>query len=256
VDDFAECHASGAVSIAITPPSASVAQGVQQNSPPPAHLRQELSEHHGYRLLEFISVLSLRSVNAPGSQGLATSLAQGPTTITATSGPVTNAVTLTVLGPALVSITVTPTSPFVPLGTTQHSRPPYFHRWQQSGSHTLRHGARPRRNVARSECPRDAGVGHCRGEGSSTVTATSGSSRSTLMPVTPTGIGLHYCQPLSVSVPLVWPSNLLRRNIYRRQHAGPCPVRALECGDGTVATIVNSVPTAGWHTRCARQCDG
>jgi uncharacterized protein YjdB len=57
--------------------------------------------------------------NASGSQGLATSVAQGTTTISATSGAISGSATLTVNSAALVSITVNPATPSIALGTTQ-----------------------------------------------------------------------------------------------------------------------------------------
>src|ERR1019366_1607112 len=61
-------------------------------------------------------------INAPGTQGLATALAVGTTSITATdppSGSVSPGVTLTVTPAALLSIAVTPATPSIAKGTTQ-----------------------------------------------------------------------------------------------------------------------------------------
>jgi hypothetical protein len=57
--------------------------------------------------------------NAAGSKGLASALAAGSTTITATSGSISGSTTLTVTPATLVSIAVTPTSPSIALGTTR-----------------------------------------------------------------------------------------------------------------------------------------
>src|SRR5207247_7435925 len=57
--------------------------------------------------------------NAGGSQGLATSVAAGTTTITATLGLVSGNTTLTVTAATLSTITVTPTAPSIANGTTQ-----------------------------------------------------------------------------------------------------------------------------------------
>jgi hypothetical protein len=58
--------------------------------------------------------------NAAGLQGAATTVGQGPTTITATFGGVTGSVLLTVTAPALVSIAVAPTDPSFPEGSTNN----------------------------------------------------------------------------------------------------------------------------------------
>ncbi|MGA8764282.1 MAG: Ig-like domain-containing protein, partial [Candidatus Sulfotelmatobacter sp.] len=57
--------------------------------------------------------------NGVGSYGLATSSGQGTATITATSASVTSSTILTVGGPALVSIAISPGSASIPLGTSQ-----------------------------------------------------------------------------------------------------------------------------------------
>ena len=57
--------------------------------------------------------------NAAGSRGLATSVATGTTTITATVGGVSGLTTLTVTPPALLSLAISPTNRTIALGTTQ-----------------------------------------------------------------------------------------------------------------------------------------
>ena len=57
--------------------------------------------------------------NAAGSEGLATIVAAGMTTIRATLGAITGETTLTVTAPVLDSIRVTPAGPTIPLGRTQ-----------------------------------------------------------------------------------------------------------------------------------------
>ena len=57
--------------------------------------------------------------NASGSQGLATSVATGNSSISATSGSISASTTITVSTAALVSITVNTSSPSIALGTTQ-----------------------------------------------------------------------------------------------------------------------------------------
>src|SRR5439155_8560149 len=57
--------------------------------------------------------------NAGGSQGLATSVGAGTTTITATLGGVSGSTTLTVTAANLSTIDVTPTDPSIANGTTQ-----------------------------------------------------------------------------------------------------------------------------------------
>ncbi|HYA88449.1 MAG TPA: Ig-like domain-containing protein [Nitrospirota bacterium] len=58
--------------------------------------------------------------NAAGSNGVATSVATGATTIVAALGTVSGSTILTVTPATLVSLTVTPTNPSIALGTLQH----------------------------------------------------------------------------------------------------------------------------------------
>ena len=57
--------------------------------------------------------------NTAGSQGLATAAAIGTSTITAAAGGLTATTTLTVTAATLLSITVTPPTPSIPVGVTQ-----------------------------------------------------------------------------------------------------------------------------------------
>jgi hypothetical protein len=57
--------------------------------------------------------------DASGSQGLATTVGVGATTVTATSGSISGSTTLTVTPAALLSIAVAPGSASIPLGATQ-----------------------------------------------------------------------------------------------------------------------------------------
>jgi hypothetical protein len=57
--------------------------------------------------------------DAPGSKGVATAMAGGTATITATTGTISGSTKLTVTGPTLVSITVTPANPTIATGSVQ-----------------------------------------------------------------------------------------------------------------------------------------
>jgi hypothetical protein len=66
------------------------------------------------------STTSVASIsNTAGSKGLATAVAQGTSTISATLNGITGSTTLTVTAPVLQSIAVTPADPSVPKGLTQ-----------------------------------------------------------------------------------------------------------------------------------------
>jgi hypothetical protein len=108
------------VSIAVTPPASTVAPGaVVQFSALGTFsdgTTQDVSATVGWGS----SSLSVAIVSdAPGSKGSATAVAGGTTTITATVGSISGSATLTVTGPALASITVTPANLTLPAGAVQ-----------------------------------------------------------------------------------------------------------------------------------------
>ncbi len=114
------------VSIAITPINASVALGIKQQfkatgiftAGPP----QDLTSSVTWKTVPLVSTVASIS-NVAGSNGLATSLTVGTTTITATdpSTGIISAIpaTLAVTPATLLSIAVTPVNPSIALGTKQ-----------------------------------------------------------------------------------------------------------------------------------------
>ncbi len=105
------------VSIAINPPTASIALGTSQQFTATGtytnHSTQDLTS-----VVTWSSSSSSAAMisNTLGSYGMATSAGQGTTTITATSNTISASSTLTVTGPSLASIAITPTSTAIPLG--------------------------------------------------------------------------------------------------------------------------------------------
>ena len=69
----------------------------------------------GARPIRAVATIS----NAAGSNGLATSVSAGSTTITAASGSISGSTTLTVTPATLVSIEVTPANPSIAKGTSK-----------------------------------------------------------------------------------------------------------------------------------------
>jgi trimeric autotransporter adhesin len=109
------------VSIAVTPAASTIALGTGQlftaTGTYTDHSTQDLTTSATWVSLNG-SVVSIS--NASGSNGWASSVATGSTTITAASGAVTSSpATLTVTAAALVSITVTPAAPSIAAGTSQ-----------------------------------------------------------------------------------------------------------------------------------------
>ena len=110
----------GLVSIAVTPASSAVALGRTQQFTATGTFANGSMQDLTASAVWSSSAPAVSSIsNAAGSAGLATTLAQGPTTITATVDGVVGQTSLTVTAPELVSIAVTPTPVSVALGRTQ-----------------------------------------------------------------------------------------------------------------------------------------
>ncbi len=109
------------VSIAVTPANPSVAAGQTQQFTATGTYSDGSTQNLTTTATWSSSNTAVATIsNAAGTQGLATSLTQGTSTITATSGTISGSATLTVTAgsPVLVSIAVTPTSPGVSVGAT------------------------------------------------------------------------------------------------------------------------------------------
>src|SRR5260370_29804272 len=105
------------VSMAVTPPTRSIAEGTTQQF-------TAIGTYTDSSTQDLTSAVtwsaSAGAVASAGATGLVQSLDTGSTTIKAVSGSITsNSATLIVLPPALVSIAITPTSPSIAKGTGQ-----------------------------------------------------------------------------------------------------------------------------------------
>lgn len=108
------------VSIAVTPATSTVAPGaVVQFSALGTFSNGTTGDVSGTVGWGSSSIAVAVVSDAPGSKGSATAVAGGTTTITATVGSVSGTALLTVTGPALASITVTPANPTLAAGAIQ-----------------------------------------------------------------------------------------------------------------------------------------
>ena len=241
------------VSIAISPSSASVAQGVQQQFTATGTFTDGSTQNITATVAWSSSSTSIATIsNASGSQGLATSLAQGPTTITAASGSVTNSVTLTVLAPALVSIAVNPNSPFVALGTTQQftATGTYTDGSTQDLTASATWNSSAANVASISNVQGMQGLATSMTVGSSTITATANSiSGSTLATVTPAVIVSISINPSSASIPIGTTQQFAAIGTFSDGSTQDLTSSvSWSAGNGTVATISNSAPTQGLAT--------
>jgi hypothetical protein len=107
-------------SIAISPANPTVAQGFSQQLAATGTFSDSSSRDVTGQVTWASAETSVATVsNAPGSQGLATGVAPGSTTVTASLNGVTTSTTLTVNAATLRSIAVTPPNPSIARGATQ-----------------------------------------------------------------------------------------------------------------------------------------
>ncbi len=108
------------VSIAVTPGNPSIALGTHQQFTATGTYTDGSTLNLTGSVAWNSSVPAVATVsNTPPNIGLAASVSTGQTMITASSGPINGSTTLTVAPAALLSITVTPAVPTIPLGSTK-----------------------------------------------------------------------------------------------------------------------------------------
>ena len=111
---------AGLTSIAITPQSPTIALGTtQQFTATGTYTDGSTQDVTSVATWSSSSATVAIISNALGSYGLATSSGQGTATITASSASITSSTTITIAGPTLVSIAISPTAASIPLGTGQ-----------------------------------------------------------------------------------------------------------------------------------------
>ena len=133
------------VSIAVTPSAPSVAAGLTQQFTATGTYSSGPTQN-------LTATATWGSTNTPvatiAAGGLATTLTQGTTLITATLGTIISpGVTLTASAPVLLSITVTPAGASIPVGQTQAYTADWaLFRWKPSGDHHGRNLGLPQRD--------------------------------------------------------------------------------------------------------------
>jgi trimeric autotransporter adhesin len=139
--------------------------------------------------------------NAAGSQGLATSVATGSSSISATSGSISASTTLTVSIVALASITVNPASPSIALGTTQQFTATGT--FTDGSTQDLTTSATWGSSNTVAATVSSSALGTSLATGTATITATLGGiSGSTLLTVTPASVVSITVSPATAAIPL------------------------------------------------------
>jgi hypothetical protein len=176
------------VSIAVTPTNPSIVSGTTQQFTATG----TYSDSSTQDLTTSVTWNSSRTYratisNAAGSNGLASAIAAGSTTITATSGSISGSTSLTVTSATLVSIAVTPTNPSIVNGTTQQftATGTYSDSSTQDLTTAVTWDSSRAYRATISNAAGSNGLASAIAAGSATITATSGSiSGSTSLTVT------------------------------------------------------------------------
>ncbi len=145
----------------------------------------------------FVATIS----DAAGSQGLATSVATGSSSISATMGSISASTTLTVSVAALVSITVNPPSPSIALGTTQQFTATGM--FTDGSTQDLTTSATWGSGNGAAATVSSTALATSLAIGTTTITATLGGiSGSTLLTVTPASVVSIAVNPAIAAIPL------------------------------------------------------
>jgi trimeric autotransporter adhesin len=180
------------VSIAVTPTNPSIVKGTTRQFTATGTYSDSTTQNLTAAVTWSSSVAAVAAIsNAAGSNGLATSVAAGSTTITATSGSISRSTTLTVTSATLVSITVTPINPSIAKGTTQQftATGTYSDSSTQNLTTAVTWSSSAAAVATISNAAGSNGLATSVAVGSTTITATSGSIAGTAT-LTVTGSGV------------------------------------------------------------------
>jgi len=166
-------NATGLTSLTVTPANATIPLGTTQQYAASG----KFSSGKTQNLTASVTWSSSSHMATINASGLASSVAQGGTTVEATLGSIHGSTTLTVGAPVLVSIAVTPTAPSISLGNTQ----------QFSATGTFTDGSTQNltNSVTWSSSPTGiatinaTGLASAAGFGTATIQASSGTTSST-----------------------------------------------------------------------------
>ena len=158
------------ISISVTPSTASVAAGYTQQFTATGNYTNGTTQNLTSTANWSSSSVSVATVK---SGGLATGVAKGTASITATSGNISNSATLTVTPPVLTSLSVTPATASIAKGTTQQFTATGT--YSDSSTQDLTASVSWNSSSTAIATIADNGLATGAGVGSATITATSGS---------------------------------------------------------------------------------
>jgi hypothetical protein len=176
------------VSLTVTPAHPSIAKGTKQQFTATGTYSDNTTQNLTTTASWSSSSTGVATIsNASGSDGLATSVAAGTTTITATSGSISGSTDLTVTAATLTSIAVTPQNPSIANGATQQFKATgtYSDNTTQDLTASAAWSSSSAGVAKISNAAGSTGLATALAAGSTTITAASGSvSGSTTLTVT------------------------------------------------------------------------
>jgi trimeric autotransporter adhesin len=206
------------VSIGVTPAAPSVAKGLTQQFTATGTYTDNTTQNLTTTVTWNSSVTSIATIsNAAGSQGLASTVNLGSTTITATLGSVSGATTLSVTGPLLVSIQVTPAGFVLVSGLTRQftATGVYTDNSTQDLTTAATWSSSAPSIAAISNAAGSRGVASAAAAGATTITATfDGVAGNTQLTVTNVALTSITIAPASVSVPKGRPQQFTATGTY------------------------------------------
>ena len=244
------------VSISITPAGPSIALGTTQQFEAVGTYSDNTTQDLTASVNWSSSSSALVAIsNADGSNGLATPAVTGLTTIMATSGSISASITLIVMPPMLVSLTVTPTDPSIALGTLRQftATGTYSDNTTQDLTASATWSCSPSAVAAISNADGSNGLATSAATGLATVTASWGSiSDSTTLAVTPPTLASISITPTNPGIALGTVQQFTAMGIYTDNTKSDLTATAIwNSSAADAATVGNVAGSNGLATSAA-----
>ena len=190
--------------------------------------------------------------NAAGSEGLASALAQGSATVTASLAGVNGSTTLTVTPAALVSIAVTPTNPAIANGTTRQfvATGTYTDNSTQDITSAVTWASSATSVATISNASGSQGLASSLGVGSSTISASlSGQTGTSALTVTPATLVTLAVTPAGSTIAKGTTEQFTATGTYTDNSTQDLTATVTwSAADSTVASVSNAAGTSGLAT--------
>ena len=241
------------VSIAVTPPSPTLAKGTHQQFTATGIYTDNSTQNLTTTVAWSSSDQTIASIsNASGSNGLEVGVGTGSVTITAAMGTVFGTASLTATAATLVSVGVTPTNPSIASGTTEPftATGTYTDNSTQNLTASVSWTSSDNTVASVSNASGSNGLASGIGLGSVTITVTSGNiSGSTTLTVTAATLVSIQVTPANPSIANGLPAQFTATGIYTDNSTQNLTTQVLWQSDTTTtATISNASGSQGLAT--------